>query len=60
MTEHLFLLVDCKVCDGSGTVWVGDLGEWTTSTAPDRRRMACPCRYRRPCDLMCRCSGGPL
>lgn len=43
-------LVPCKVCSGVGVV-LGD--EWGNL-------IDCPCMFRRPCDPLCRCSGGPL
>lgn len=45
-------LVDCLVCNGSGVVQEPHDG----GTHP----VHCPCTYRRPCDLLCRCSGGPM
>ena len=46
-------LVPCKVCNGSG--WIAPY-----AFAPVKTWKNCPCKRRRPCDPLCRCSGGPL
>lgn len=51
-TTNALNLIDCKVCEGDGLV---------PETDYDGMHLVhCPCTYRRPCGLLCRCSEGPL